>query len=269
MTGPLLTLNAQCLRSASADVGRPSLVFAHGYGCDQTMWHDVVAQLPGWDRWLFDWPGAGQAERTAYDPVRHAHLEGYADDLLGLIDAIGAQDVVVVAHSVAASVAMLAAEREPQRFRRLILVTPSPCFLRDPPHYDGGFDRAALDALLDKLAEGVQAWSLAMAPVVMGRADRPELGERLAASFCRLDPSIAVRWARATFLSDVRPAVARLGVPVDLLQAADDALVPPGVGPWMLQHLRYGRLWPLVATGHCPHVSAPDEVAATICDCLG
>lgn len=261
------SLNAKRLPSAlSADT--PPLVFAHGYGCDQTLWHSVVAQLPQWDRWLFDWPGAGRAEPAAYDPLRHASLEGYADDLLALLEAIGTGEATVVAHSVAASIAMLAAVRRPERFRRLILVTPSPCFLRDAPHYDGGFDRVTLDGMLEQLVQGVEAWSVAMAPVVMGQPDRPELGEALAAKFCRQDPSIAARWARATFLSDVRPAVTRLAMPVDVLQTQGDALVPQTVGPWMADQLPRGRLWALAATGHCPHVSAPDEVAATIRQCL-
>jgi sigma-B regulation protein RsbQ len=245
------------------------VVFAHGYGCDQTLWHEVVAKLPECDRWLFDWPGAGQAAVSAYDPVRHASLDGYADDLLALLDVISDGEATVVAHSVAASIAMLAAVRRPERFRRLILVTPSPCFLRDVPHYDGGFDQHALDAMLGELVRGVEAWSLAMAPVVMGQPDRPDLGHQLAAKFCRQDPSIAIRWARATFLSDVRPAVARLAMPVEVLQARDDALVPPGVGSWMTGQLQRGRLWALAAKGHCPHVSAPDEVAAAIRHCLG
>jgi sigma-B regulation protein RsbQ len=263
----LQSLNAHRLPAHVTPTSGP-LVFAHGYGCDQTIWTDVSAQLPDYERWLFDWPGAGRANPHVYDPQRHAHLEGYADDLLALIRRMDVGAVTVVAHSVAASIAMLAAVREPHHFRRLILVTPSPCFLRDLPHYDGGFDQVTLLALLDQLAQGIQAWSMAMAPVIMGQADRPDLSLRLSSSFCRQDPSIAVRWARATFLSDVRTAVPRLTVPLELLQTREDALVPPGVTTWMLRQLPRGRIWSLQANGHCPHVSAPDEVAATIRSCV-
>jgi sigma-B regulation protein RsbQ len=265
---PLQSLNAQHLPASDIVTAEP-LVFAHGYGCDQTMWADVSVRLPDFERWLFDWPGAGRAEPDAYDPSRHAHLEGYADDLLAVIRSISNQAVTVVAHSVAASIAMLAAVREPALFRRLILVTPSPCFLRELPHYDGGFDRLTLLELLDQLAQGVQAWSMAVSPMIMGQPDRPDLEQRLSRSICRQDPTIAVRWARATFLSDVRTAVPRLTMPVDLLQARVDALVPPSVGAWMSRQLPRGRMWPLQASGHCPHVSAPDEVAAAIRSCAG
>jgi sigma-B regulation protein RsbQ len=265
---PLQSLNARRL-PASEIVASEPLVFAHGYGCDQTIWTDVTDRLPDFERWLFDWPGAGRAEPEAYDPSRHAHLEGYADDLLALVRSISQKAVTVVAHSVAASIAMLGAVREPALFRRLILVTPSPCFLRELPHYDGGFDLATLLELLDQLDQGVQAWSMAMSPVIMGQPDRPDLEQRLARSFCRQDPTIAARWARATFLSDVRTAVPRLTMPVELLQTREDALVPPDVGAWMLRQLPRGRRWPLQTTGHCPHVAAPHDVAEAIRLCVG
>ena len=70
--------------------------------------------------------------------------------------------------------------------------------------YRGGFSAADIDELLESLDANYLGWSAAMAPVIMGNPERPELGEELTNSFCRTDPGIARVFARATFLSDNR-----------------------------------------------------------------
>ena len=249
---------------ASLPAGAPTLLFAHGYGCDQTMWRDVTQALPETRRIVFDWPGAGGADPSAYDGARHAKLEGYADDLLSLMAELDLRDTVVVGHSVAASIAAIAARRDPTRFGQLAMLSPSPCFMNDPPAYLGGFDRAQLEDLVLSLADGQTAWSRAVAPLVMGNADRPALTERLADSFCAMDPAIALRWARATFLADLRPLIPQVHVPSVVLQSTDDALAPVPVGQWLAAQLPRSRFELLQASGHCPHVSAPAEVAQAL-----
>jgi sigma-B regulation protein RsbQ len=244
--------------------GAPTLLLAHGYGCSQAMWAGVVPLLPATRRVLFDFPGAGRADPDAYDPEQHATLDGYALSLLQLMDEMDLRDVVYVGHSVGAMVGALAAVRAPERFRSLVMLAPSPCYANHPPGYLGGFEAAQLDGLLQSLAEGHVAWSQALAPVIMGNRERPALADQLAHSFCAMDPSIAVRWARATFLSDLRSLVPRVQTPCVVLQCREDAIAPEAVGHWLHQHLPHSTLVQLQATGHCPHVSHPAEVAGVI-----
>lgn len=264
----LTALNVHTFEPTQANSAARTLLFAHGYGCDQRMWDGVAAALTGHRRVLFDWPGAGASDLRCYDPARHATLDGYADDLLSLMASLELRDAVVVGHSVAASIAALAARRDPSRFGRLVMVAPSPCFLNDPPDYRGGFEPAALEGLLQGLADGHAAWARAMAPVIMGNPERPALAGRLADSFCDMDPAIALRWGRATFLADVRHVMPQLAIPCLVMACQDDALAPPEVGRWLHQHLRDGRLVQLQARGHCPHASAPAEVAAVLSNWL-
>ncbi len=256
-------LNVNVMLAGSA-AGAPTLLLAHGYGCDQGMWLEVARALPETRRILFDWPGAGAADPGAYDTRRHATLDGYADDLLALMAELDLHDAVVVGHSVAASIAALAARREPARFGLLAMLSPSPCFANHPPDYLGGFEPAQLEGLVHGLAEGQEAWSRAIAPVVMGNPERPALGTRLADSFCAMDPAIALRWARATFLSDLRPVMSEVRVPCLVMQSRDDALAPEAVGRWLGAQLPTNRVELLQSTGHCPHVSAPAEVARVL-----
>src|SRR6202453_3082499 len=226
----VLTRNNVTL-SGQAD-GQP-IVFAHGYGCDQNMWRLVVPAFENEYRTVvFDFVGAGGSDLSAYDPQRYASLQGYAADVLDVIRALDLRDVIFVGHSVSAMIGVLAAQAEPDRFAALVLVAPSPRYLNDEG-YVGGFAEADIDDLLASLDRNYLGWSSTMAPVIMGNADRPELGAELTASFCRTDPEIARRFARATFLSDNRADLARVKLPTLVLQCSDDLIAPACVGEYV------------------------------------
>ena len=242
---------------------RPML-FAHGFGCDQNMWRYVWPAFAHDHRVvLFDHVGAGGSDAAAYDRERHGSLQGYADDVLELCDELDLADVVFVGHSVSAMIGVLAAAAEPSRFGRLVLVAPSPRYV-DDGDYTGGFSAGDIDELLESLDANYLGWSSAIAPVIMGTPDRPELEEELTNTFCRADPEIAARFARVTFLSDNRGDLARVRTPSLVLQSAQDAIAPPAVGEYVHRHLPGSRYAVLDSTGHCPNLSAPDETVAAI-----
>jgi sigma-B regulation protein RsbQ len=245
------------------DDGQP-MVFAHGYGCDQNMWRFVAPAFAGRYRTtLFDFVGAGDSDRSAYDPQRYGSLEGYAADVLDVLRALDARDVIFVGHSVSAMIGVLAAAREPYRFAALVMVAPSPRYI-DDEGYVGGFTRTDIEDLLASLDRNYLGWSSTMAPVIMGNADRPELGAELTASFCRTDPEIAKRFARATFLSDNRADLAAVNLPALVLQCSDDPIAPDSVGEYVHARIQGSTLVKLRATGHCPNLSAPAETVAAI-----
>ena len=242
----------------------PPMLFAHGFGCDQNMWRFVWPAFA--DRYrivLFDHVGAGGSDASAFDPQRYATLEGYAGDVLAICEELGLRDVVFVGHSVSAMIGVVAAASRPERFDRLVLVSPSPRYL-DDDGYVGGFSREDIDGLLESLESNYLGWSSAMAPVIMGNDDRPELGEELTNSFCRADPAIAASFARTTFLGDNRADLERVRTPSLVLQCSDDAIAPQAVGEYVHAHLAGSDFTLLAATGHCPNLSAPEETVAAI-----
>jgi sigma-B regulation protein RsbQ len=242
----------------------PPMLFAHGFGCDQHMWQHVEPAFAGRYRTvLFDHVGAGGSDLGAWDPEKYSSLGGYADDALEICDELGLREVVFVGHSVSAMIGVLAAAARPELFSRLVLVGPSPRYV-DDDGYVGGFTRADIDGLLDSLESNFLGWSQAMAPVIVGNADRPELGQALTESFCRTDPDIARHFARTTFLSDNRDDLARVDTPALVLQCSDDVIAPQAVGEYVHRALPNSQLVLLDATGHCPNLSAPDEVVAAI-----
>ncbi|MEU4521516.1 alpha/beta hydrolase [Amycolatopsis sp. NPDC024027] len=247
----------------------PTVLLAHGFGCDQNLWRLVVPELARRYRVvLFDHTGAGRSDLAAWTPERYGSLDGYADDVLAICHELDLRDVVLVGHSVSAMIAVLAANREPERFAKLVLLTPSPCYL-DDDGYRGGFSREDIDELLASLESNYLGWSATMAPVIMGNPDRPELGEELTNSFCRTDPAIARVFARVTFLSDNRADLAKVAVPTLVLECSNDAIAPPEVGRFTHEQISGSTLVTLAATGHCPQLSAPEATADAITAFVG
>jgi len=244
--------------------GKKTMLLAHGYGCDQVMWRFLSPAFQDEYRVvLFDHVGAGKSDLSQYSRQKYGTLNGYADDLLEIIDAVGGAPVVFVGHSVSAMVGVLAANKKPDYFSRLVLIGPSPCYINEG-EYVGGFTRSDIDGLLQTLDSNHLGWSRAMAPIIMKNEDRPELASELAESFCRTDPRIARHFARVTFLSDNRADLPLLRVPSLVMQCSEDNIAPQAVGEFVHRQIAGSRYVFLKATGHCPHLSAPAETIQSI-----
>jgi sigma-B regulation protein RsbQ len=244
--------------------GPATLVFAHGFGCDQNMWRLLApAYSERYRTVLFDLVGSGASDVTAYDRSKYNTLRGYADDALEIVREFSRGPTLFVGHSVSAMIGMLANLQDPRPFAAQIMVGPSPCYINDGD-YVGGFSRSDIESLLETLESNYLGWSSNMAPAIMGAPDRPQLGEELSNSFCRTDPEIAKQFARVTFLSDTRAELAQLSTPTLIVQCNDDIIAPVSVGEYMHGHLPHSTLSVIDNVGHCPHLSAPGPVAAAI-----
>ncbi|WP_327407957.1 alpha/beta hydrolase [Streptomyces sp. NBC_01281] len=255
--------------SITGRVDGPVVLLAHGFGCDQNMWRLVVPTLAKKYRVvLFDYVGSGGADSSAWSEQRYSSLEGYASDVLEVCEELDLQDVAFVGHSVSAMVGVLAVAKAPQRFSSLVMVAPSPRYI-DEDGYRGGFSADDIDELLESLESNYLGWSAAMAPVIMGNPERPELGEELTTSFCATDPAMARVFARTTFLSDSRDDLKKVTVPTLVLECSQDVIAPREVGAYVHQAIPGSRLITLEATGQCPQLSAPQATAAAVTEFLG
>ena len=261
-------LSRNGVRVSGVPTGRPML-FAHGFGCDSSMWRLVTPDFEVDHRVItFDHVGHGGSDLAAYDPEKYDSLNGYAEDVAELCRAMDLTDVVFVGHSVSAMIGVLAAQKAPERIGALVMIGPSPRYV-DDEGYTGGFGREDIAGLLASLEANHLGWSATMAPVIMGNAERPELGEELTNSFCRTDPAIARQFARVTFLSDNRADLAGVAVPSLVLQCSEDVIAPETVGRYVHEQVPGSVFTRLAATGHCPHLSAPEETTAAIRAFLG
>jgi sigma-B regulation protein RsbQ len=244
--------------------GPITMVFGHGFGCDQNMWGRLApAYAKRYRTVLFDLVGAGGSDLSAYDRKKYGSLDGYADDLLEIVAEFGDGPVIYVGHSVSAMIGLLAHLKEPRRFAAHVMIAPSPRYV-DDGDYVGGFKRADIDSLLGTLESNYLGWSSNMAPAIMGAPEQPALGQELTNSFCRTDPDIAKQFARVTFLSDLRPQVPQLTAPTLVVQCDDDIIAPVAVGEYLARQLPRGTLRVIANVGHLPHVSSPGVCAEVI-----
>lgn len=243
--------------------GQP-MIFAHGFGCDQNMWRQLYpAFAETYQIVLFDYVGHGQSDVSAYNAERYSSLDGYAQDVLDICETLELRDVIFVGHSVSAMIGMLASFRQPELFKRQIMVGPSPCYL-NKPGYVGGFDEQDIHDLLNMMEANYMGWANQLAPAIMGNPDRAELGQELVTSFCSTDPIIVRQFAEVTFRSDNRADLHKMRVPSLILQCQSDIIAPLEVGEYLHDQMALSSFQLMEATGHCPHLSSPLETAMHI-----
>lgn len=244
------------------------MLFAHGFGCSQQVWKRIThAFEEDHQIILFDYVGAGKSDISAYDKTKYSSLEGYAQDILDICDELKVKDVVFVGHSVSCMVGILASIKKPYLFSKLIFIAPSPCYLNDDG-YVGGFEKEDIDSILEIMDDDFISWTKLMSPQIIGNADKPELTKEMESNFCSTDHEIIKDFARVTFLSDNRKDLLNTPVKSLTLQCTEDIIAPLEVGNYINEHTPGNILTILKATGHCPHMSAPEETIAAIKDFL-
>ena len=244
--------------------GTQPMLFAHGFGCDQGMWRFVAPAFEAdYQVICFDYIGHGRTRLNDYNRERYGSLHGYAQDVLDICHALDLHDIIFVGHSVSSMIGMLAAINEPDRFSRLVMVSPSPRYLNDEG-YHGGFEREDVEELIDTMDGNFFGWATSTAPAIMANGERPELGKELGSIFCTTDLEVALHFARVTFYGDNRQDLPRLQTPSLIIQTLEDIIAPVEVGDYMAKHTPHSTLHVIDATGHCPHMSAPEETVQAI-----
>ena len=241
--------------------GSTVIMLAHGFGCDQQMWCHLLPYLvEKYKVVLFDYVGCGASDYSAYDNNRYATLDGYAQDVLDICEALNLDDVIFIGHSVSSMIGMHAAIQSPHIFSKLVMVCPSPCFLNFPPDYMGGFDKADLEELLNLMDKNYVGWANYLAPLVMGQDNSADLIQELETSFCSTDPKFAKPFAKTTFFSDDRAQLAKLTLPTLILQSKHDNLASTNVGEYMNNAIPDAKMHIVDAYGHCLHMTNPATV---------
>jgi sigma-B regulation protein RsbQ len=248
--------------------GKETLMFAHGFGCDQSAWKYIISAFsPDYKLILFDYVGSGNADHSAYDSLRYNSLNGYAEDIIEICKELKIENAVFIGHSVSCMIGVLVAIKNPTAFKKMVFIGPSPYYLNDQD-YIGGFEKEDLDGLFKLMDDDYIAWSHSTAPAIMGKHNVPILGEELTESFCSMDPEIAKSFARVTFLSDNRKDLSYIPIESLTLQCSEDMIAPLEVGNYIKANTPNNKLVVLKATGHCPHMSAPEETIDAIKDFL-
>src|SRR5215475_14198898 len=123
VTHRLIEANGIRIHVAEQGAG-PLVILCHGF---PECWYSWRHQLPalaeaGFRAVAFDMRGYGQSDRP--QEVEKYTVLHHVGDVVGLIDALGAKQAVIVGHDVGASVAWQAALLRPDRFRGVIALGP-------------------------------------------------------------------------------------------------------------------------------------------------
>lgn len=250
--------------------GNTAILFIHGYGCDQTMWRFVAPAFENeYKVVLLDLVGCGYSDPNAYEYDKYNSLDGHVTDILEICDALNQEDIILVGHSVSAMIAGLAAIRRPDLFQKLIMVCPSPRYINEESTgYVGGFEESDIAEMLHTLNSNYLGWTSAIAPVIIGRPDKPEFTDELINRFCRNNPAIAEQFATVTFTGDNRKELPLIKVPALILQCSRDIIAPMEVGQYVHEHIAGSTLSVINTSGHCPHLTAPELTLEVITDFL-
>jgi|TARA_B110000211_G_C13970328_1_gene504674 sigma-B regulation protein RsbQ len=247
--------------------GDKTLLLAHGFGCDQTMWRFMLPELQSQFKViLFDYVGCGGSDLSAFSKARYSTLEGYATDIEDILITLDLRNVSVVGHSVSSMIAGIASTNTENRISDITMICPSPCFMNDLPDYVGGFEKQDLEELINLMDKNYIGWASYLAPLVMGANHSPELIGELSGSFCSTDPTFAKTFAKATFFSDHRNLLEKIQNPVLIIQSTDDSLAPVKVGEYMADRIPDSQLRIIEAEGHCLHMTKPDVITPGIID---
>ncbi|WP_316823803.1 alpha/beta hydrolase [Pedobacter miscanthi] len=245
------------------------IMFAHGFGCAQSSWKYITdAFLEDYKVILFDYVGSGDSDLSQYDKHKYATLEGYACDVIDIIETLELANIIFIGHSVSSMIGMIAALQMPEAFKKLVFIGPSPRYLNDRD-YIGGFNAGDIETIFEHIADDYVAWSKQLAPVVMDTPSKPELADFLQECFEATDPSVALEFAMATFKADYRDKLKNLEVPSLTLQSSNDIMAPLSAGEFIHKNTPENFLVVMKATGHFPHISAPEETIREIKEFIG
>ena len=254
--------------------GEQTIILAHGFGCNQSVWRFMVPLLEEKYRVIqFDYVGCGNSDFSAYKEARYSGLEGYALDIIEICDALSLTQSIFVGHSVSCTIGWIVAQQRPELFSNMVAICPSPCFLNIDAQYQGGFEKSTLEKLIDLMRKDFIGWGNYLAPLIAKESIlHPESQSKsegtvlntLLTTFCSNDVIYSKPFASATFLSDYRHLLPQVTTPNLVLQSANDVLVATSIGQYTQQNLPNAMLEIIEASGHCLHLSHPMHVVTCL-----
>ncbi|KAK6939694.1 Alpha/beta hydrolase fold-1 [Dillenia turbinata] len=241
--------------------GKKIIVLAHGFGTDQSVWKHLIPHLVE-DHIviLFDNLGAGATNPEYFDFERYSTLQGYAYDLLAILEELQVTSCIFVGHSVSGAIGIIASIVHPDLFSKLVLISTSPRYLNDED-YNGGFEQKDLDQLYGAMTSNYKAWCDGFAPMLVGGDLDSEAVREFSRTLFNVRPDIALSVVQTIFRSDLRHVLGLVTVPCHIVQSGKDLAVPIAVSDYLHHHLGGKSVVEITEwEGHLPQLSSPDIV---------
>jgi sigma-B regulation protein RsbQ len=241
-----------------------TLIFVHGFGNDQTSWGNIFPDFSAAFRIvLIDNAGAGKSDPDAFVPNQYQNMEKYADDLLGICDALDLKNAVIVGHSAGGMITALAGIRAPMHFAKVVLMGTSPRYLNDEGYF-GGLTNADIRDIYYAIQHNHSEWSINFSKAAMQNADKPHLAENFAKTIRDIPKDRVLTILHSILQTDYRQEIQKLNIPTLIIQSQNDIFVPMEVAEFLHQKITGSKLEVISASGHLPHISAPEKVISAI-----
>ncbi|KAF3438822.1 hypothetical protein FNV43_RR17097 [Rhamnella rubrinervis] len=232
--------------------GKDIIVLAHGFGTDQSVWKHLVPHLVDDYRVvLYDNMGAGTTNPDYLDFERYATLEGFAYDLLGILEVHQVASCILVGHSLSAMVGVIASIARPDLFSKIVMLSVSPRVI--------GFEQEDLNQLFEAIQANYEAWCSGLAPLAVGGDMESVAVQEFSRTLFSMRPDIAFSIAQTIFQSDVREVLKLVTVPCHIIQSVNVTAVPAVVSEYLHQNLGGKSIVEVLSSdGHLPQLSSPD-----------
>ncbi|VFQ98477.1 unnamed protein product [Cuscuta campestris] len=261
-----LPMNARTIGS-----GEQTVILAHGYGGDQSVWDKVVPKLgESYKVVLFDWCFSGaikDGNLQQFDAIKYSSYEAFADDLVKLLEELNSKSCVFVGHSMSGIIGCIASVKRPDLFNKLILVASSPRFINGED-YEGGFEKSDVEHMFKNIEADFEEWSSKFASLAVDPMD-PHSVQKFTKCLQRMGVEIGYPLAKTVFLSDHRSVLEKVTTPCTLVTCARDFVVPVSVPLFMMNKIKGdSTLEILNAEGHFPQLTAHEDFLAVVLKAL-
>jgi 3-oxoadipate enol-lactonase len=246
------------------DRKQPPVIFIHGFPFSSGMWEQQIRQFKGQYYCIaFDIRGLGKT------PAGEGQftIEMFVDDLFAVMDGLQIETAVIAGFSMGGYIALRAIEREPERFRAIIL-----CDTRTEADDDAGrLKRAAAIKAIN--SDGVEQFAAGFVPMTFC-ADAPQripetynsiLEQAQTASPVGVKGCLLAMAAR----TDTTASLSNIKAPTLLLVGEHDAITPPAVMQSMHQSISGSEIIIVPGAAHMAPVEQPEIVNQAIEEFLG
>src|SRR5262245_59870669 len=244
-----------------SDGDGPPIVFVHGLGATSNVWHAQRTTFSKYYRVIvYDRSGCGRSQKASAG----YSVEGWADELAGLLDHLAVPSAVVVGHSLGSMVAQRFAGKYASRTRALVLAGG-----------EAELTAAAKQVLTDRArsiaADGLLAAAGPWLTGVLSSATReanPALAGLLREMFLANDAATYVAHSLALRDGDVRPDQANIRCPTLLTLGDQDRVTPLAVQREIVAGISGSRIRTIPNTGHMTMLEDPAVFNTVLLDFL-
>lgn len=249
-----------------------TIVLAHGYGGDQSVWDKITPFLAQVYRVLvFDWSFSGAIKdpnTLFFDDVKYNCYDAFADDLIALLEEMNLKSTVFIGHSMSGMIGCIASVKRPDLFKSLVLIGASPRYLNSED-YEGGFSSTDIDQLLLSIGSNYENWAPAFVSLVVDPND-PHSVEKFTKCMLKMRPKIALSLAKTVFLSDQRDVLEKVTTPCTIIQTTNDLVVPNSIGNYMKKKINGKSTVEMIDVhGHFPQLTAHVKLLEVLGRVLG